>query len=251
MNCLKDNLSIQFLTYLFYVINICKLLCTTYHSSFIAKLWPTLCDPMVCSMPGFLSFPISWSLVKLMSIELVGDAIQPSHSSVAPFSFSQSFLASGSFPMSWLFQSDSHKYWSFSFSICPSNEYSRLIFLGSTGLICLLSKGLWRVFSSTTVSKYQFFSSQPSLWSNFHIHTWLLEKPKLWLYGLLLAKWCLYFLIHCLDCHNFIPKSKHLLLSWLQSPSVVILEPKKIKSVTVSLFPYLFAMKWWDQMLWA
>ena len=84
---------------------------------------------MVCSMPSFLSFPISWSLVKPMSIESVGDAIQPSHSSVAPFSScSQSFLASGSFPMSWLFQSGSHKYWSFSFSICPSNEYSRLIF---------------------------------------------------------------------------------------------------------------------------
>ena len=129
MNCLKDNLSIHFLTYLFYVISICKLLCTTCHSSFIAKLWPTLCDPMVCSMPSFLSFPISWSLVKPMSIESVGDAIQPSHSSVAPFSsYSQSFLASGSFPMSWLFQSGSHKYWSFSFSICPSNEYSRLIF---------------------------------------------------------------------------------------------------------------------------
>ena len=41
----------------------------------------------------------------------------------------------------------------------------------------------------------------------------------------------------------FLPKSKHLLISWLQSPSAVILEPKKIKSVTVSTFPHLFAMK--------
>ena len=45
----------------------------------------------------------------------------------------------------------------------------------------------------------------------------------------------------------FLPRSKHLLISWLQLPSTVILEPKKIKSVSV-LFPHLLAMKWWDQM---
>ena len=50
--------------------------------------------------------------------------------------------------------------------------------LGLTALISLLSKGLSRVFSSTTVRKHQFFSAQPSLWCNLHIHTWLLEKPK-------------------------------------------------------------------------
>ena len=50
---------------------------------------------------------------------------------------------------------------------------------GVTGLISLLSKGLSRVFSSPTVWKHQFFSAQPSLWSNCHIHTWLLEKPLL------------------------------------------------------------------------
>ena len=71
------------------------------------------------------------------------------------------------------------KYWSFSFSISPSSEYS--------GLISSLSKGLSRVFSSTTVQKHQFFGVQPSLWSNSHIHTWLLEKPQLWLDGPLLA----------------------------------------------------------------
>ena len=67
--------------------------------------------------------------------------------------------------------------------------------LGWTGLISLLSKGLSRVFSSTTVQKHRFFSTQPSLWSSSHIHTWLLEKPQLWLYRPLLAKWCLWFLI--------------------------------------------------------
>ena len=70
--------------------------------------------------------------------------------------------------------------------------------LGLTGLISLLSKGLSRVFSSTTVWKHQFFGTQPSLWSNSLIHTWLLGKLWLWLYGPLLTKWCLCFLIHCL-----------------------------------------------------
>ena len=48
----------------------------------------------------------------------------------------------------------------------------------------------------------------------------------------------------------FLPRSKHLLISWLQSPSTVILDPKKIKSVTVSIVPHLFAVKWWDRMPW-
>ena len=87
------------------------------------------------------------------------------------------------------------KYWSFSISL--SMNIQAWFLLGLTGLI-LLFKGLSRVFSSTTVWKHQFFGTQPSLWSNSHIHTWLLEKPQLWLYRPLLAKWYLCFLIHCL-----------------------------------------------------
>ena len=67
-----------------------------------------------------------------------------------------------------------------------------------TGLISLLSKWLSRVFSNTTIQKYQFFSTQISLWSNSHICTWILEKPELWLYGLWFTKWYLYFSICCL-----------------------------------------------------
>ena len=52
-----------------------------------------------------------------------------------------------------------------------------------TGLISLLSKRLWRVLANITVQKHQFFGAQIYLWSNSHIHTWLLEKPKLWQYG--------------------------------------------------------------------
>ena len=66
------------------------------------------------------------------------------------------------------------KYWSFSFSISPSNEHPGLI---SFSCIFLLSKGLSRVFSNTTVQKHQFFSVQLSSQSNSHIHTWPQEKP--------------------------------------------------------------------------
>ena len=70
--------------------------------------------------------------------------------------------------------------------------------LGLTGFISLLSKGLSRVFSSTTIQKHQLFGVQPSLRSNSHICTWLLEKPQLGLYRALSAKWSLCFLIYCL-----------------------------------------------------
>ena len=63
------------------------------------------------------------------------------------------------------------KYWNFSFSISPSKEYLELISFEIDGWISLQSKGLSRVFSNITVQKYQFFSTQPSLWSNSHIHT--------------------------------------------------------------------------------
>ena len=69
------------------------------------------------------------------------------------------------------------KYWSFSFSISPSNNIQDWFPLGLSGLISLQSKGLSGVFSNTTVQKHQFFGAQPSLWSSSHIHTWLLENP--------------------------------------------------------------------------
>ena len=65
------------------------------------------------------------------------------------------------------------KYWSFSFSNSPSSEYSGLISF-RTSWISLQSKGFSRVFSNTTSWRHQFFRTQPSLWSNSHIHTWLL-----------------------------------------------------------------------------
>ena len=89
-------------------------------------------------------------------------------SSVVPFtSCLLSFPASGSFSNESALHIRWPKYWSFSFSISPSNEYSGLISLGLTGLI-LPSKGLSRVFSNSTVQKHQFFGAQFSLWSTLH-----------------------------------------------------------------------------------
>ena len=67
------------------------------------------------------------------------------------------------------------KYWSFSFSISPLNSQGWFP-LGLTSLISLLFKGLSRVFSSTTVWKHQFFTAQPSLWPNSHIHTFVVQS---------------------------------------------------------------------------
>ena len=97
--------------------------------------------------------------------------------SVAPFSSCpQSFSASESFPMSQFFALGGQSIGtSASTSVLPMNIQSWLP-LGLTGLIFLLSKGLSRVFSSVTVWKHQFFSTQPSWRSNSHIHTWLLKN---------------------------------------------------------------------------
>ena len=155
----------------------------------------TLCYPMDTTVS--LSFIISWSLLKLMSIE----SGMPSNYLILYhplFLLPSIFLASGSFLMSWLFASGGQSIGaSVSVSVLPMNIQGWFP-LGLTGLICLLSKGLSRVFSNTTVQKHQFFSPQPSLRSNSHIHTWLLEKLWFWLYRLWLAKWCLCFLICCL-----------------------------------------------------
>ena len=99
-------------------------------------------------------------------------------SSVVPFSFNhESFPASGSFQMSQFFTSGGQSSAiSASASVLPMNVQDWFP-LGWTGWISLLSKGLSRVFSNTTVQKHQFFGAQLSLQSNSQIHTWLLERP--------------------------------------------------------------------------
>ena len=132
--------------------------------------------PWTAAHQASLSFTISQSLLKLMSKK----SVTPSNHLI----FCRPFLLLPSiFPIIRVFSNESAlhirrpKHWSFSFSISPSNEYSGLISFRRDWLDLLLSKGLSRVFSSTTVQKCQFLSVQPSPWSNSHIHTWLLEKP--------------------------------------------------------------------------
>ena len=125
--------------------------------------------PWTAAHQASLSFIISQSFLRLMSIELV----MPSNSLVLcrPLLFLPSIFPNIrvfsdvlALCTRWL------KYWSF--SISPSKEYSGLIsFRNQTDWIFLLSKGLSRVFPNTTVQKHQFFGTQPSLWSNSHIHT--------------------------------------------------------------------------------
>ena len=150
----------------------------------VARSCPTLCNAINCSTPGFT---VLWSLLKLTSIESdawwciqpyimasIDDAMQPS--SVTPFSCCQSFQHWNLFQ--WV--SSPHqmaKVLEFNFRLGPYSEFSELISFRLTSLISLLSKGLSRVFSSTTVQKHQFFVSQmvknvPAMWE-----TWVGKIP--------------------------------------------------------------------------
>ena len=120
-------------------------------------------------------------------------------------------------------------YWSFSFSISPSNEHAGLI---SFRVDSLQSKGLSRVFSNTTVQMHQFFMlsflHSPTL---TYIHDHWKNLTKWTFVGKVMS---LPFNMLSRMVITFLPRSKHRLISWLQSPSAVILEPQKIKSATVS-----------------
>ena len=127
--------------------------------------------PWTAACQASLSFTISRSLFKFMSIELV----MPSNHLIlcCPLLFLPSV-----FPSIRVFPNELApcirwpKYWSFIFSICPSSEYSELISFRIDWLDLLAVQGtLSRVFSSITVQKHQFFGALPSLWSNSHIHT--------------------------------------------------------------------------------
>ena len=143
-----------------------------------------------------LSFTVCLSLLKLISIE----SVMPSNHHIVCHPL---LLLPSVFPSIRVFSKESAlrikwpKYWSFSTS--PSNEYSELISFRIDWLDLLAVQGTLKSLLQHNSSKAHFFSTQPFLWSNTHIRTWLLEKPYLWPYGPLLAKWCLCFVIHCLD----------------------------------------------------
>ena len=126
--------------------------------------------PWTVAHQASLSVTNSWNLLKLMSIKLVmpSNHLILCHPLLLPPSIFPSikvFSNRSAFPNRW------PKYWSFSFNISPSNAHSVMISLGWTGWISLLSKGLSRVFSNTTVQKHQCFSTQLSSQCNTHIRT--------------------------------------------------------------------------------
>ena len=140
------------------------------------------------------------------------------------------------------------KYWSFSFNISLSNEHPGLVSLRMDWLDLLAVQG-------TLKSLLQHHSSKASILrlSAFFIvqfsHPYMTTGKTIALtrqtfVGKIM---CLLFNMLSRFVIAFLPRSKRLLISWLQSPSAVILGPKKIKPDTVSP---LLAMKWWDQMLW-
>ena len=207
------------------------------------SLWP-----MDCSMPHF---PVHHQLLEFTQthVHRVGDAIQPLYPLSSPYplvfnlSQHQSLSKKSVLCVRW------PKYWSFSFSISPSNEYSGLISLRIDWLDLLAVQG-------TLKSLLQHHSSKASILQCSAFLVVQLSHPYMTRgKTIALTRWTFVVTVISLLFNmlsrlviTFLPRSKCLLISWLQSPSAVILEPRKIKSAPVF---HLFAMKWWDQMPWS
>ena len=181
---------------------------------------------MDCSTPGL---PVHHQLLEPTQthVHRVGNAIQPSHplSSPSPPAFSLSqhqgvFKNESVLPIRW------PKYWSFSFNISPSNEYSELISFRMDWLDLLAVQGTLKSLLQHHSSKAPILGTQLSSQSNSHIHTWPLEKTTALTRRTFVGK-VMSLLFNMLSrlVITFLPRSKRLFISWLQSPSAVILEP--------------------------
>ena len=182
-------------------------------------------------------------------VHWVGDAIQPSHplSSPSPPAFNLS-QNKGLFPVSQFFASGGQSIGaSSSASVLPMNILGWFP-LGWTDWIPLQSKGLSRIL--------QHHSSKASILpcSAFFIvqlsHPYIITGKTIALTGWTFVGKVISLLFNIVSTMiiAFLPSSKHLFISWLRSPSAVILKPKKIKSVTVSIVSPSISMKWWDWM---
>ena len=136
----------------------------------VTRLCPALCDPMDCITPGFSVLPCLLEFAQTR-VHWVNDTIQSSHPPLHP---------SPPALNEWALRIRQPKDWSFSFSfnISPYNKYPGLISFRIDWFDLLAIQGTSRVFSNSTVQKHRFFGTQPALWSNPHIHTWLLETPS-------------------------------------------------------------------------
>ena len=204
---------------------------------------------MDCSRPGL---PVHHQLPEFTQTHFhwVGDVIQPSHPLLSPFP-STFNLSQHQGHFKWVSSSNQVvKYWSFSFSINPSNAHLGLISFRMDWLDLLAVQGILE-------SPLQHHSSKASILqcSAFFIvqlsHPYMTTGKTIGLTRWTIVGKVMSLLFNMLSrlVIAFLPRSKHLLISWLQSPSTVIWEPKKVLS-PFPLCPLLFAMKWWDQMPW-
>ena len=198
--------------------------------------------PWTAACQASLSITNSWSLPKLMSIE----SVIPSNHLILRHPF---LLLLSIFPSIRVFSNKSAlrirwpKYWSLSFSISPSNEHSGLISLRMDWLDLLAVQG--------TLKSLLHHSSKASiLWhSAFFIvqlsHPYTTTGKTIALTRWTFAGKVMSLLFNMLSrlVIGFLPRNKYLLISWVQSPSAVILEPKELKSLAVSIVSHLFAMK--------
>ena len=214
----------------------------------VSQSCPTFCYPVDCSMPVL---PVPHHLKVCPSWWSVASVMPSNHLILwCPF-----LLLPSIFLSIWDFSNELAvhiwwpTYWSFSFSISPSSEYSGLI-SHKIDWFELLSRGLSGVSSSITIQRHQFFGALPSLQSSSLNSTWPLGRPEPWLYRPLSVEWCLFLLFNTLSRFviAFLPGSSRFLIPWLQSPSALILEPKKKKLATVLCYVTLvvsdFVMLW-------
>ena len=198
---------------------------------------------MDCSTPGFPVHPNSWNLLKLMSIE----SVIPSNYLILclPLLLPPSiFLRIRVFSNESVLHISWPKYWSFSFSISPSNEHSGLISFRMDLLDLLAVQG-------TLKSLLQHHSSKASILQCSAFFIVQLSYPHMTTgKTIALTTWTFVGKVTSLLFNMlsnlviaFLSRSKCFLISWLQSPSAVILEPKKLSLSLFPLFPHLFAMK--------
>ena len=191
----------------------------------VAKSCSTLCNPMNCSTPGF---PVLHYLPKFAQTHV---HCHPTiSSSVIPFyPCTQSFPASRSFPMSWLFVSFGQGIGaSASAAVLPKNIQGSSCRIDWFDLLGI-SKGLSRVFSSTTLRKHQFLHSAFFMVQLSHLYMTTGKTMALTIWTFVGKVMSLLFNTMSRFGMTFLPGSKRLLISWLQSPPTVILEPKKIQ----------------------
>ena len=198
----------------------------------------TLCNLWAAACQASLPFTIFWSLLKLMSIE----SVMPSKHIVLLYPL---LFLSSIFLRIRVFFNESNlcirwpKYWSFSFSINPSNEYSELISFRIDWLDLLAVQGALKEYCPTPQFKsINSLKLSIFLWSNSHTHTWL---HTAWTICESVDKvMSLLFNILSRLVMGFLPRSKHLLILFLQSPSTVILDPKEIVCHCFHCLPIYF-----------